>query len=318
MQQILNKYKFTHKKDKEIFVNFLDKIEKKLDNKDKSHFYELIDFCLEKNTDFDTRVIYNPIELLDAILENDLLWEKIDTDEIENMLKKLSFFEKYYKWEISEKEFLEKKYWVKIILIKKDIQISSAQIYGFKLNKMQQILAFKKVKKELEFYPFSFIKNINLASILVSAYFYKKTDFGTTILWGFETHFDNNIYLAIRGIEKTFHHELYHQAMDYYNDFEKWEQLRDKQNLKYLYKDIYKKSNWFARNYGKENVAEDQATIAEEIITNYYDLHKRTQKDKILREKVELVLKAYESLSDRKMNKDFWKEKFGVYMLDSW
>jgi len=316
MQQILDKYKFTHTKDKENFIEILEKIEHKLKREDKEAFYEIVDFCLEKNTEFDTRITYNPIELLDAIFEKDLLWEKIDTDEIKNIIEKISFFEKYYKWEISKKDFLEKKYGAKIIFLKEDLQILSAEIYGFKLSKMQQILALKEIEKTINFYPFNFIKNINLASIVVSAYFYKKSGFGTTILWGFETHSDNNIYLALRDIEITFHHELYHQAMDYYDDLWNWKNLRNEQDLKYLYKDIYKNSYWFARNYGKENVAEDQATIAEEIITNYHSLYKRIQKDKILRKKVELVLKAYESLSEWKMNKDFWKERFGFYVLD--
>ena len=296
MQDLLDKYTFTYQKDKETFTDFLNKLnisDKKLE--------EILELYLNQNTEFDDRIVYNPIELLDAIVENDLLWKKIDTDEVENIINKLSFFEKYYKWEISEKEFLEKKYWVKIILLDENIQISNAWIYWHKLSKTQQIIAFRKVKKCLEIYPITFIKNINLANIVVSSYFYKKDDFGTTILWGFETQSDDNIYLALRWIEKSFHHELFHQAMQYYNDFDDWKEIRRNQKLKYLYKDIDKKVPWFARNYGKENIAEDQATIAEELITNYNNLIKRIKKDKILEKKVKLVIKAYEELSEWKI-----------------
>ena len=311
MYPLLNKYNFTYPKDKQLLEQFLQKLN--LSDKDLS---EILEIYLKKYSGFDTRILYNPIELVDALLENDLSWEKIDTDEVEAIITKLSFFEDFYSWKIDEKEFLEKKYWIKIVLLDKDLQLSSAWIYGYKLTKTQQIVAFKKIKKELTFYPITFIKNINLASIVVSAYFYKKDNYGTTILWGFETLWDNNIYLALRWIERTFHHELYHQAMQYYDDFDAWREIRKNQNLKYLYKDIEKQVKGFARNYGKENVAEDQATIAEELITNYANLAARIKNDEILKEKVKLVLKAFEDLSEWKMNKQFWIEKFRFYILD--
>jgi len=86
--------------------------------------------------------------------------------------------------------------------------------------------------------------------------------------------------------------------MQYYDDFNTWRKIREKQDLKYLYKDINKKIDGFARNYGKENVAEDQATIAEELITNYANLAVRIKNDEILKEKVKLVLKAFDPLSE--------------------
>ncbi len=296
MQKLLNKYTFTYKEDKETFERFLNKL-----NFSDKKLHEIIEIYLNKNSQFDTRIVYNPIELLDAILENDISWEKIDTDEVENIINKLSFFEKYYKWELSEKEFLEKKYWVKIILLDKDIQFPNVWIYGYKLLKAQQIIAFNKIKKLLNIYPITFIKNINLANIIISSYFYKKNDFWITILWWFETNTNNNIYLTIKWIEKTFHHELFHQAMQYYDDTNEWKKIRKDQDLKYLYKHIDKKIYWFARNYGKENIAEDQATIAEELITNYDNLIKRMKKDKILEKKVRLVVKAYKILSEWKI-----------------
>jgi len=135
-------------------------------------------------------------------------------------------------------------------------------------------------------------------------------------LGGFETFTDDNIYLALGGIDRSFHHELYHQAMDYHNDFSSWQKLRKWQDKYYTRNELDKKVPWFARNYGKENVAEDQATVAEELTTNFRRICKRIQKDKILKEKVKLVLKAYETLSEWKMNKDFWEEKFKIECWD--
>jgi hypothetical protein len=73
IKKILEKYKFTHSKDKEIFKDFLLKLEKKLKKEDLDELYDILEICLNKNTNFDTRIFYNPIELLDAIFENDIL-----------------------------------------------------------------------------------------------------------------------------------------------------------------------------------------------------------------------------------------------------
>jgi len=305
MENILDKYNFTYKKDKELLKKFLKNIK---DDKIK----EIVDIYLKNKTKFDSRVLYNPIELLDAIFENDLLWNKIDTDEVKDIIEKLSFFEKYYNGEINDKEFIEKKYGLKIILFEKDKKIPFYDIYGYKLNKVQQIMVLKKIEKLLSFYPITFIKNVNLANIVVSAYFYKKTDYGISVLWGFETNTDNNIYLALRWIERSFHHELYHQAMQNYNDKKEWEKIRSKQKISHFYKNVDEKIPWFARAYGQDSIEEDQATCAEEICTNYRRFIKRIEKDELLKQKANLVFKAYEIISEWKMDKNFWKKKFYI------
>jgi len=96
INKILENYNFTSSKDKELLEDFLLKLEKKLEKDDLDEFYDIIEICLNKNKEFDTRILYNPVELVDAILENDLLGKKIDSDEIENIVEKLSFFKKYY------------------------------------------------------------------------------------------------------------------------------------------------------------------------------------------------------------------------------
>ena len=129
-------------------------------------------------------------------------------------------------------------------------------------------------------------------------------------MWWFETDSDNNIYLTRKNLVDSFDHELYHQAMQYYNDFYKWQKIRKRQNKKYLYKNINKQSFGFARNYWKENISEDQATIAEELILNYHNLQKRIQSDRKLAKKVKLVKKDFYELSEGIMNEKWWREKF--------
>jgi hypothetical protein len=76
--------------------------------------------------------------------------------------------------------------------------------------------------------------------------------------------------------------------------------------LFYVYKEIDQKSNGFARNYWKENISEDQATIAEELFLNYHNLMSRSKHDKILAQKIKLVKTAYLELSDWLINGEFW------------
>jgi hypothetical protein len=94
--------------------------------------------------------------------------------------------------------------------------------------------------------------------------------------------------------------------MQYYNDSTEWENLRENTDLFYTYKNINNVSLGFARNYWKENIAEDQATIAEGLFLNYQNLTNRSEKDKILARKIELVKNAYFDLSDWLIDKNFW------------
>ena len=76
INKILENYNFTSSKDKELLEDFLLKLEKKLKKDDLDEFYDILEICLNKNIEFDKRVLYNPLELVDAILENDLLGKK--------------------------------------------------------------------------------------------------------------------------------------------------------------------------------------------------------------------------------------------------
>jgi hypothetical protein len=85
--------------------------------------------------------------------------------------------------------------------------------------------------------------------------------------------------------------------MQYYDDSEQWVELRKYQKLFYTYQEISKESTGFARNYGKENIADDQATIAEDLFLHYNQIIKRSETDTMLASKITLVKNAYHKLS---------------------
>jgi len=39
--------------------------------------------------------------------------------------------------------------------------------------------------------------------------------------------------IIVNNLVESFDHELYHQAMQYYDDFDKWNKIRKRQNKKY-------------------------------------------------------------------------------------
>lgn len=297
-------------------MTFFEKLENMYENfsslQEKEAFCALCDANLKYFTQFDSQLLYNPAAFFDALLENDLLWKKIDTDEIEKILSDLQVLDDYKQGIIDEKTYLEKTYNIKIIFHKDDVCALWANIYWAWLGVISQWHMLKKLKKLLDFYPVNFIKNIKLQEIVCVAYFYRKDEFGNTIqLGGFETVSDNNIYLSMRNLVDAFDHELYHQAMQYYDDRNEWEKLREWVNLLYMYDQIEKEVKGFARNYGKENISEDQATVAEALVLNYQYTMQRAQKDEILMRKIQLVKKAYFELSQGSMDENFWMKKYG-------
>lgn len=308
ISKLIDKYDFNKIKDKKLLINIIERLYNKLWLSEQKELFELLDFNLENYSWFDERILYNPMELIDAIIENDILWEKIDDDEITKIILKLSYFEGFFDWKIDKLNYLEEKYNIKIKLVKDDIYSINSSIYSKWLTNLEYISAIKKIYNLLNIYPIDFIKNIKLKSIIVVSYFYKKDSYDRIInLWWFETLSDDNIYISYRSIISSFDHEIYHQAMQYYDDFDKWLKIREKQDISYTYKEINKKSKWFARNYWKENISEDQATIAEELFLNYDNLLKRSKNDKILEKKIFLVKKAYFKLSNWKMNDSFFE-----------
>gem|GEM_PF-1506156 len=122
--KVLEKYKnieFTYQEDKTIFLEFLEQISEKIkERNDLNSLLDILEDSFLSNSKFDVSVIYNPISLVDAIIENDLSGEKLDHNEIETIITKFHDFQDYLEGNIDRKKFLEKKYEIQIILIKKD------------------------------------------------------------------------------------------------------------------------------------------------------------------------------------------------------
>jgi len=317
IEEILKKYsyiEFVNNDDKIIFIDFLWKISDELENNNLDKiidFIDMLEYDLLKYSKFDKSILYNPFKLFESIIDNDLLWKKIDDDEFFKMINNFNFFKDYLEKKVKEKEYLEKVYWIEIKLITDNIYSISAWIFWKWLWEIISNNIILKLKKLLDFYPINYIKNIKLEWIFILEYFYKEDEYwNKDILWWFKTHLDNNIYLSRENLLDSFDHELYHQAMEYYDDFDEWFKIRKTQNKKYLYKDIDKRVIWFARNYWKENVSEDQATVAEELILNYNYLKNRIKTDKKLFLKVKLVKKAFFVLSEWIIDEKWWEEKF--------
>lgn len=313
INQILQKYsyiEFTHENDKIIFENIINSLSSNLiKEEDVNNLVQLIEYFFVKHSGFDKRILLNPLEFLDSLFEKDLHWAKIDTDELEKFVVQLHNFEEYKNNKLSKKDFLEEKYSIKIILIDTELHSINANIYGSGLNKSQQIMAIDRIGKLFDFYPINYIRNIKLDSIVVANNFIKKDIYWTTMTLGwFETSSDNNIYLSFGNMMNSFDHELYHQAMQHYDDFDKWMEIRKWQNLKYLYENVSDEVEGFAREYWKENVSEDQATMAEEFILNYNSLIKRIEIDEKLSLKLDLIKKAFTILSDWVMNEEYFEK----------
>ena len=315
--KILKKYEkieFVYDNDKQNFLDFINLLAEKIwknNNKNINSFVQILEYSFLEHSKFDIKVLYNPVELINSIIEKDFFWEKINSWEFKKIIKSFVCFEKYLDKQLEEKKFIEKKYNIKIDFITENVASLNAEIYWKWLKNFSEIRLIKILKKLLNFYPIIFIKNIKLDKIIIVNNFYKQDIFWKTIhLWGFETNSNNNIYLSKNNIKYAFDHELFHQAMQYYDDFDKWWDLRENQNKQYLYENSWEKTKWFARKYWKENISEDQATLAEELIWNYKNLHKRIILDKKLEQKLKLVKNAYFELSEWIMNEKRWKNKF--------
>lgn len=316
INEILEKYKdinFIHCKDRDTFIELINSFaNKNLDEEQLKNLVQLVENSFVKYGSFDNDILYNPLEFIESIVHNNLLGKKIDDEECELIISRFTEFESYLSWKIDEKKFLEDKYNIKINLVTDNVMAISAWIYWqWLVGDLIKANAISKLKKLLGFYPINYIENIKLENIVIVNFFYKEDQYWAKMrLWWFETNADNNLYLSYSNLAESFDHELYHQAMQYHNDFSIWQALRLGQDTFYLYEDLDKRVNGFARNYGKENIGEDQATMAEELIINYYDLIERVKTDTMLAKKLELVKKAFYELSDWIMDEEFWKREY--------
>lgn len=305
---------FTHPKDKELFLLFIESLSEKIKTSEQEQdLLDIIEYSFVAYSRFDPKVLYNPMDFVDALLEGNVSGYEIDADEFSEMIQQLSSFEQYLAWAIKTKVFLEKKYHINIVCIRKKTKFWESGIRGTGMQQLQIISAIKKIRKHLLRYPITFIRAIHLESICIAQSFYKEATYlPETQLWGFESVDDDNIYLAATNISHAFDHELYHQAMQYYDDTAERLAIRRGQNTNYLFEERHDIAPWFARNYGKENVPEDQATIAQELMLHYDSISERAQHDPLLLKKVNLVKKAYAKISDGLMDDAFWTKRKGL------
>ena len=165
-------------------------------------------------------------------------------------------------------------------------------ISPLRLNALPALV--QHLQRLLRRYPPSFIHRIELTGMVVGMEMSREQEDASRIgLGGVAASGDNLIYLSAPALEFSFDHEVCHQAMIKYDrDWAEWQKLRANQDLHYTYQEINTPVPGFARAYGKENLSEDQATIAEALWGDYRQLMARARCDEALAAKVALVKKA--------------------------
>lgn len=95
--------------------------------------------------------------------------------------------------------------------------------------------------------------------------------------------------------------------MHHYHDTSRRAQLRRIRDYFIPYKKPFAKTHGFAVQYGRENIAEDQATMAEYMMREYINMQKRAKHDSLLHYKMELVHEACQDLSDGAMSPGWFR-----------
>lgn len=128
------------------------------------------------------------------------------------------------------------------------------------------------------------------------------------------------VYIASYG-EDTIHHEIFHRADQQSGELNKkkqrkWKKLNRFSNP-YLYR-TYWDMSWqdrsklsidgFARGYGRVDVWEDRATIAELLMSDLQKLEKRTEEDEVLANKVKRVAIDLSHWSGGRMSEQYFED----------
>lgn len=232
-------------------------------------------------------------------------------------------------------------------------------IIGELLNELEKRDAVLKLFLEMSVYPREYIdqiglkkvtlvNNLRLTKLLEAPKIIQKTvggfidaqgDLYINFSAGFMGWLDND--QAKKGI----HHELYHLA-DYKDDggvdvnIDKWVELNPEKENDYNefksndglikkrkkegegYVDGVKrrlKHSGFSNTYGMSNVAEDKATTAEGLLTNYREIMGRCINDKVLAEKVKQIKIDYYKWTQGKFDDVFWGDlEKGKVKTDYW
>lgn len=236
--------------------------------KELTELSRLISQKKEELTWFDLAIFFDVRKFIAAVMNSDILGHYVNHEEANLLYCSLEDYLLHKESVLQDKSYVKKHYNVDIKAIHETTKWQS--IIAHPVTEMQFIDCIPKIKKLLSLYPPVFIKNIKLDSIIIASSFSQYTKSHQCIyLGGFETNEDHNIYLTANQCHKSFHHELYHQAMQHYDDVREWANLRNEKDHFYNHQALAHKTLGFAVNYGRENVAEDQATVAEYMIRDH-------------------------------------------------
>lgn len=283
------------------FLASLDSIE--LDDKAWADIDTIITQKWKELTWFDSDIFFSPRKLLHAIARLDIFWTLITHEEFYELYETLENYVLHKEHVLKDKERIEQTY--SITLQKIDTLTERNHIVATPLSEVMYVASIPVIRKLISKYPPTFINNVWLEKVVLASSFSKKHAGEDCIYLGwFETNVDNNIYLSAPSLYKSFDHELYHQAMQHYHDGAERGNLRSNDDVFYQAQHSNKKTQWFAVNYGRENISEDQATMAEYMIRDYASIKHRAQTDSILKKKMKLVLDAFHKLSEGLINEE--------------
>jgi len=289
---------FYNENDKNILLDYLETFRCQL-NKSCCRWKLIvtIEDLLDDCTSFDSSVLYHPLRLLNSLIHSDFWGSCVNHKEFFELYESLQSFELYEAHVLNQKNEIEEKLGITIKPLLYDNEWNN--IKAQPLSHTKFVASIPLLHKHLLIYPKQFFENIKLNSVYIAwSFFQKNAGHPCTMLWWFDSNVDNNVYLSFPSISKSIHHELYHQAMKFYNDISERGNLRDIKDQFATYKNLNHETRWYANNYWRENVSEDQATVAEHMIRDHEHMKHRAMTDWILNRKMQLVYAAYDKLTD--------------------
>ncbi len=161
---------------------------------------------------------------------------------------------------------------------------------------------YKIIQKNLNKYDQEFLKKINLKYIVLC----EELSISGVLTAGIPDHKMKTLIIDIKfdseHFERVIHHEVFHIINDGYKgyfDGDEWSKFNDV-NFQYaacstctdktgLY--VYKEFNGFFTEYSKSTASEDMAEVYSHIISDKNIVEFKTNKDPILKKKVEFIKK---------------------------
>ena len=161
---------------------------------------------------------------------------------------------------------------------------------------------YKIIQKNLNKYDQEFLKKINLKYIVLC----EELSISGVLTAGIPDHKMKTLIIDIKfdseHFERVIHHEIFHIINDGYKDYfdgNEWSKFNDV-NFQYaacstctdktgLY--VYKEFNGFFTEYSKSTASEDMAEVYSHIISDKNIVEFKTNKDPILKKKVEFIKK---------------------------